>query len=339
MCSDSLKVRGWRSEVFRLCSENFGYYEDKKNSISYQEFALNCCVWFESVSNMRSFIEKLRTSHQSFCRHCPPLDLGDDIDFTMKRPPSDLIPILTLHYTPNDSTSPDCSNAIDYQSDMSHVSVVSVSKPHVFFRLVEDSQVFEDIKPCSCHIADAALYQAYDHDEENRLFLSQDLRSRFDGRQTSDSLPHVGIYFVSFDGREIVEYEGVPYELDRVTVAFEIPYPGVMELIKFKRGSFVVDGVMHTFLHVQSHVKLKHFLDLKYSSTMIKWDENRIQYHHHIYLNIEGIIEELDCLSISDDKAFVCQECGGKFKTKSGIAKHAASEKCMKAKVRRDKNC
>jgi hypothetical protein len=180
-------------------------------------------------------------------------------------------------------------------------------QPDVFFRLVEDFRNF-DIKPSICHIADSALYPEYDDDLENRLYLTQDLHSRFDGRHTTDSIPHVGIYFVSFDGREVVEFDGSRLELDRVTVAFEIPYPGVMNLIRFKQGSYVNNGVMHTFLHVKSHVKFKNFLDLKYSCTMVEWDIHRKQYNHKVVLNIESIIEELDRLSVSNDKPFVSQE-------------------------------
>jgi hypothetical protein len=71
---------------------------------------------------MRSFIEGLLKNHRSFCFHCPPLDLGD-IDFTMKRPPSDLIPIMTMHYTPD----------VDYQSSMSDVSGASLSSTRCVF--------------------------------------------------------------------------------------------------------------------------------------------------------------------------------------------------------------
>lgn len=242
-CVNSVNIKGWRSEIYRLSSFHCGYYESSTDSIKYEDVTLHCCLWFRDPDKMRLFVEDVTSSHNSFCRHLSVLQVPT-LDLSMKRPPTSLTPVMTSSYNASDSKLPDLTEANDYQSN--NGSVVSVSTPGIFVRLIEDAQVFEELKPCSCHIADKALYPDYDHDSENRLYMSQDQHSRFDGRQTNDSLPHFGIYFVSFDGKEVVEFED---EYDKVTVGSEIPYPGVERKIRFKKGSDRRDGVMHTFLH------------------------------------------------------------------------------------------
>jgi hypothetical protein len=95
-----------------------------------------------------------------------------------------LNPVLSRAYIATDSESPEQSNAGSF---VSGVIFASISTPEIFFRLVEDLQVFEEVKPCICHIADAAMYKELDGDMENRFYFSQDLHSMFDGRQTTVS--------------------------------------------------------------------------------------------------------------------------------------------------------
>lgn len=204
----------------------------------------------------------------------------------------------------------------------------------MYFRLVEEQQVFEEIKPCGCHIADAALYKQFDADMDNRLYFSQDLHSMFDGRQTTDSLPHVGVYFVSFDGRETVKYDGVERQYDKVTIGFETPYQGTMQKIHFKKGSCVVEGSMQTFVHVHSHQKFKHFLDLKYSKTSNAWDSRDVSYTHKINVDVDAICTELGSMSVTDaasreTKTFQCSLCGKICKSKGGLHRHVGSKKCQ----------
>jgi hypothetical protein len=311
--------------VFRLCSESFGYCDNPSASISYEGLNLKCLVWFNSVDNMRSFYENVRKSHEYYCEaaQCPPLEFGD-IDFSMKSPLNPLTPVLSDAYIATDSESPEQSNAGSFACG---VSFASISTPDIFFRLVEDPCAFEEIKPCACHIADAALFKELDGDMENRLYLSQDLHSMFDGRQTTDSIPHVGIYFVSFDGRETVEHEGQALQYDRVTIGFETPYQGTVQKIKFKKGSSVINGAMHTFVHVRSHEKFKRFLDLKYAKTMCSWDSRDVSYTHKIYVEVDDVCVDLAKMSVAKME-FKCSECGKICSTQRGLRSHVGTKAC-----------
>ena len=340
-CIDTRKVKGWRKELFRLCSDSFGYYENPSTSISYEGVNLICHVWFEKVEYMRSFYENVRKGHECFCEGacCPRLEFGD-IDFSLKRAPYSLSPVLSGAYIANDSESPEQSEA-GYRSILSGVSFASASTPDVYFRLVEQQHVFEEIKPCGCHIADAAMYKEFDGDMDNRLYFSQDLHSMFDGRQTTDSLPHVGVYFVSFDGRETVEYGGQELLYDRVTIGFETPYQGTRHKISFKEGSSLVEGSMHTCVHVRSHEKFKHFLDLKYSKTSNAWDSRNISFKHKIDVDVNAICTDLASMSVTDaaskkTKTFECSQCKKVCKSERGLNSHVGSKKCLSSQLKKD---
>ena len=290
----TLHVKGWRKEVYRQCSSRFGYYESSEN-IAYTGSDLHVKCWFKNEDNMRSFIEDVLDLHKTFCGSCPKLDLIYDWN-----PHYDIIglkPFMSGDYNSSDSSSPDLTEVSFSDGGMSYASLAT---PAVYFMRVEDESAFGDIMATSCHIADKALYRDYDTWEDNRLYLTQDTHCRFDGRQTVDKLPHIGVFFVEFSGAEDVQYSGTTYKRDKVIIGFQIPFPYVKDAIKFKPGSFMRNGHMHTFVHVKSHLKFKCFLDLKYAKTTAQWTQRGIAFEAVANIDVEETINQLDALQSFD---------------------------------------
>jgi hypothetical protein len=104
-----------------------------------------------------------------------------------------LVPVMMNHYDSSTSQSPQHTDIPFHE--ISSSSVVSVRVAKVYFRLVEEVDEFFDVKPTGCHIADMSVWNQHNNDQDNRLYLTQKLQ--FDGIQTNDSVPHVGIYFVA----------------------------------------------------------------------------------------------------------------------------------------------
>jgi hypothetical protein len=88
-----------------------------------------------------------------------------------------------------------------------------------------------------------------------------------------------------------------------------------MQKIRFKQGSSVIDGAMHTFVHVRSDEKFKHFLDLKYTKTMCSWDSCDVAHMHKIDVDIDDVCADLAEMSVKDLKmTFKCSQSHvGKF--------------------------
>jgi hypothetical protein len=335
-CPETKNVKGWRKEMFRLCSANYGFYENSEKSISYEDSSLKCRVWFKTETNMRSFCDQVMKSHKAFCEpvFCPTLRFGD-IDLSLKSVSMSLVAVFEWDYDARKSDSPEQTDA-DY-SCLSGISFASVSAPDVYFRLVEEPSTFIDIKPCGCHIADAALFPQFDRDKDNRLYFSQDLHSLFDGRQTTSGVPHVGVYFVSFEGQETVEFGGAQQQYDKVTIGFETPFDGTWQRIRLKTGSFrSPEGEMHTFVHVHSHLKFKHFLNLKYFKTTNSWETRGVSYNHKIGdVDVDAICTELTNMSVTDaasrnTKIFQCS-CGKVCRSEQGLSSHSRAKKCQKS--------
>jgi hypothetical protein len=167
------------------------------------------------------------------------------------------------------------------------VSAANASNAEVYFRLIEKPELFAFINPTSCHIADKKDHPEYDENPDNRLYLSQAIHYLFDGYQTAGSgkvkakYPFIGIYFVRDDGEEFVEFNSVKYRMHKIIIAFEIVVSGVAEIINFKNGSFKDDNnIWHTHIHVIDPDSVKLFLNLKYSKTTKKWDNQEILYQH-----------------------------------------------------------
>jgi hypothetical protein len=298
----TIEIKGWRKEFMKLCCHWVAYCE-RGGSIHYVDHSLHADLWFKEEGNMLRFINEVTLSHNTFCSLYPEIErfinrvtvshntfcsLYPEIEWNYSCEPRQspyLIPVMIKDYRSNDSSSPEHTDIPFHESSS---SVVSISLAKVYFRLVEDESEFFDIKPTSCHIADMALLNDHDSsDVDNRLYLTQALHSRFDGMQTSDSIPHVGIYFVENAGKEEVTYGGAQYTMDRIIVGFEIPFEGVAAKIKFKPGTYRQGDIYYTHIHVINACNVKKYLDLKYHNTMNRWDARGIQFNHRIDLDEE----------------------------------------------------
>jgi hypothetical protein len=150
----------------------------------------------------------------------------------------------------------------------------------------EKPGLFKFYRPTSCHIAGKKDFPEYDQDPDNRLYLSQPVHFLFDGYQTTDTgnltkkYPPFGIYFVRDEGEEVIEFHSVRYHMHKIIIAFETVVDGVVESINFKDGSFVENGVWHTYIHVNNPEHVKLYLTLKYLKTAQKWDKVGIEYQH-----------------------------------------------------------
>lgn len=280
----SIEVKGWRNELMKFCCRWVAFYETK-NSISYDARTLRARLWFKTEENMLRFVNEVTASHNTFCSHLPQSDweFSDEPEV-----PPRLIPVMLNHYQTSDSSSPEHSE-IPYHETAS--SIVSVSQARVYFRLLEDVSEFFDVKPTGCHIADKALWSEYDLDKDNRLYLSQVLHSRFDGLQTTDGIPHVGIFFEEDAGEEIVSYCGASFSMSKIIVGFEIPFEGVASRIRFKPGTYQRDGTYYTSIYVNNAANVKKYLNLKYCNTCNKWASKGIEYTKKIVLEDA----ELEC--------------------------------------------
>ena len=90
-------------------------------------------------------------------------------------------------------------------------------------------------------------------------------------------VPSIAIQFVKFEGRETLEFNnGYPFEKDKVAISVESPDPKVLESvgILLKKGSHMIDGKLHSFVHVDSWEELKQFLTIKYDETKRLWEKN-----------------------------------------------------------------
>jgi hypothetical protein len=277
---NTIEIKGWRSEVTKLCCQWVAYYE-AKTDIFYVEHSLHASLWFKKEDNMLRFVNEVDISHNTFCSQFPQIEW--DFSCEPKVSPS-LIPVMMNHYDSSTSQSPQHTDIPFHESSS---SVVSVRLARVYFRLVEEINEFFDVKPTGCHIADKSIWNQHDDDKDNRLYLTQKLHSQFDGMQTNDSIPHVGIYFVENKGEELVTFEGASFSMHRVIVGFEIPFEGVAARIKFKEGTYHRGGVYFTHIHVDNPANVKKYLDLKYHKTMNIWDSKGISYTHSINLDEE----------------------------------------------------
>lgn len=206
----TLHVKGWRKEVYRLCTSRLGYYESPEN-IAYTGSDLHVKCWFKNEDHKRLFIEDVLDLHETFCGSCPELDLVYDWN-----PHYDIIglkPIMSGDYKSSDSSSPDLT---EVSFSDGGISYASLGTPDVYFKRVEEEAIFGDIRATSCRIADYSLYRDYDKWDDNRLYLTQDTHCRFHGRQTVDKLPHIGVFFVEFSGAEDVQYSGTTFTRDMV---------------------------------------------------------------------------------------------------------------------------
>lgn len=290
VCEGTLQVRGWRREVYRACTSVFGYIEPEDN-IKYIDSDLHVKCWFRDEDHLRSCAESILASHKCFCASCNSLKIT--IDLSPQYDVDGLKPLMSTDYVHADSSSPEYTEVSN--SDTA-VSFASLSNADVVFQMIENVSMFSDINPTGCHIADKAVHPQYDKLPDNRIYLSHDMHSRFDGMQTNDTAPHIGIYFVQFAGTEEVEYGGKRCRRDKVIVGVEIPYPGVVEKINFKTGSYMEEGNMHTFVHVRSHEIFKCLLDLKYAKTTARWKEKAVAFNVEAKVDIAATIDELDRL-------------------------------------------
>jgi hypothetical protein len=182
------------------------------------------------------------------------------------------------------------------QSHASDVSAANATDAEVYFRLIEKPNLFAFYNPTSCHIADKKDFPEYDQDPDNRLYLSQAVHFLFDGYQTTDTgklskkYPRFGIYFVRDEGEKVIEFNSVRYHMHKIIIAFQTVALGVAETINFKDGSFVENGVWHTYIHVNNPEHVKLYLTLKYRKAAKKWDEHGIEYQHREVVDEREVI-------------------------------------------------
>jgi hypothetical protein len=88
------------------------------------------------------------------------------------------------------------------------------------------------------------------------------------------------LLILPLEGGEVIKFNSVRYHLHRVIIAFETVFHRAAESINFKDGSFVEDGVWHTFIHVLNPENVKLYLTFKYLKIAKKWDAQKIEYRH-----------------------------------------------------------
>jgi hypothetical protein len=286
--------------VFDIASECFAYYESPVTSVAYsQDRSLQIQLWFKTEENLRTFVNKVGEVH-TYYRLPPPIEWN--ITYEAVETPPLLHPVMKMDYLKGASSSPEYT---PQQSHASDVSAANASNAEVYFRLIERPNLFAFYNPTSCHIADKSDFPDYDKDPDNRLYLSQPVHYLFDGYQTAETgnltkkYPLFGVYFVRDEGEEVIEFHSVRYHMHKIIIAFETVARGVAETINFKAGSFVENGVWHTYIHVNNPEHVKLYLTLKYLKAAKKWDKVGIKYQHReVVDNSEAIGTTLGGLSL-----------------------------------------
>ena len=161
------------------------------------------------------------------------------------------------------------------------MSIADASDAYHTLQMIEDPNhlILYNRELYRCHSVSQASNKTERYNRNNVLILSWLTHQSFDGLNlvTKQHLvPSIAIQFVKFEGKETLEFtNGYPFQKDKVTISVESPDPKVLESvgILMKKGSQMVDGKLHTFVHVDSWEELKKFLTIKYDETKGLWEK------------------------------------------------------------------
>ena len=154
------------------------------------------------------------------------------------------------------------------------MSIADASDAYHTLQMIEDPNhlILYNRELYRCHCESQA--------SNNVLILSWLSHQSFDGLNlvTKQHLvPSIAIQFVKFEGKETLEFNnGYPFEKDKVAISVESPDPKALESvgILIKKGSQMVDGKLHTFVHVDNWKEFEKFLTIKYDETKALWEKN-----------------------------------------------------------------
>eukprot|EP00981_Chlorochromonas_danica_P003125 scaffold622_cov174-Ochromonas_danica.AAC.1 len=252
--TNSKGFRAWRAKTFVLADDCNGFYcaGGEPESIYYEENTLVLNVLFKSEDDARRFRSALERRALNFCI-ISSVTVSESYEEVVL--PTRAREIHATHYVHGESDSPQHSLAVsDYKS-----------------------QADEDEDHHLCHLAS----NKKDKDNQNNLLiLSWTTLQCFDGLNLvtkQHMVPSIAIQFVEFQGRETLEFtNGYPFQKDKVAISVESPDPKVLEGIGLllKAGSSVVDGKLHSFVHVDSWEEFKKFLTIKYVETTRLWEKH-----------------------------------------------------------------
>jgi hypothetical protein len=275
----------WREKAFVFADDCNGFYFcDEKATIYYENNDLCLAVLFKSQDEARKFRITLEKRAVSFCI-ISSVTVSETYEKVVLQ--AKAREIRATHYVHGDSDSPNHSLAqSDYKSqadDASDVmSIADASDAYHTLQMIEDSNhpilYNKDLYRCHCESHTSNKTERYN--PNNVLILSPWTHQSFAGWNlvTKQHLvPSVAIQFVKFEGRETLEFtNGYPFEKDRVAISVESPDPKELEAVSplLKKGSHMVNGKLHTYVHVDSWEEFKQFLTIKFDETQKLWAKN-----------------------------------------------------------------
>eukprot|EP01039_Chlorochromonas_danica_P001723 gene1723-1882_t len=262
--TNSKGFRAWRAKTFVLADDCNGFYcaGGEPESIYYEENTLVLNVLFKSEDDARRFRSALERRALNFC----------------------IISSVTVSESYEEVVLPtpvsDYKSQADEDEDDDEVTVCDASDAYHTLQMIENPNhpfLYGNKDLYRCHLAS----NKKDKDNQNNLLiLSWTTLQCFDGLNLMTKqhmVPSIAIQFVEFQGRETLEFtNGYPFQKDKVAISVESPDPKVLEGIGLllKAGSSVVDGKLHSFVHVDSWEEFKKFLTIKYVETTRLWEKH-----------------------------------------------------------------
>lgn len=181
--------------------------------------------------------------------------------------------IFTFHYKPQDSDSPVMTASVYSFPN----TVYQVGHPLFIYQRIEHDGIFRDVYGCEgCHLMSKShciqhpSCKKYDADDNNRLALSSDMHSFFDGRNCSCPLFNLNIKSASeekvHDGRYEVKLNVVAFNAN----AKEIIFPRL-------KGTQSSDPlVWETIVYVSDVVVFRTCLEWKTKRIQNEWEKMNI---------------------------------------------------------------
>lgn len=269
-----------------LADECNGFYcsGGEPESIYYEESTLVLNVLFKSKDDARRFRSTLERRALNFCI-ISSVTVADKYEEVVL--PAEANEIHATHYVHGESDSPQHSLAVsDYKSQVDEgddeVTVCDASDAYHTLQMIENPNhpflYGKDLY--RCHLASQASNKKDKDNQNNLLILSWTTHQCFDGLNLvtkQHMVPSIAIQFVEFQGRETLEFtNGYPFQKDKVAISVESPDSKVLESIGIllKAGNSVVDGKLHSYVHVDSWEEFKKFLTIKYMETTRLWEKH-----------------------------------------------------------------
>jgi hypothetical protein len=284
--TNSRGFRAWRAKTFALADTCNGYYcaGGESESIYYDEDTLVLNVLFLSKIDARRFRSSLQRKAMNFSI-LSSLTVADKYEEVVLQAEAEEID--ASHYVHGESDSPQHSLvASDYLSqiaeDDDEITVCDASDAYHTLQMIENPNhpflYGKDLY--RCHLASQASNKKEKDNQNNLLILSWTTHQCFDGLNLvtkQHMVPSIAIQFVEFQGRETLEFNnGYPFQKDKVAISVESPDPKVLESIGMllKAGNSVVDGKLHSYVHVDSWKEFEKFLTVKYTETTRLWEKH-----------------------------------------------------------------